>query len=162
MLEILTAALSPLINRASLFLSETSHGIIANIANSYYRYISMVDGASPAFAIFEMLVYGFYILSFFLVFDYANFDTWKSLKFRLVWSLTIFAGIFAAYAYQKAAYQESSRLHANVEILSPYVSDLEYKQMKSALYSIDGKDDYLSLVTMMDTLASDNSVNLRR
>lgn len=55
----------------------------------------------------------------------------------------------------------SSRTLSNIEIVSPYVSDNEYKQFKSDFYTINGKSDYDDLYKKLDSVAKSNSLKLK-
>lgn len=55
----------------------------------------------------------------------------------------------------------SSRTLSNIEIVSPYVSDNEYKQFKSDFYTINGKSDYDVLYEKLDSVAKSNSLKLK-
>lgn len=49
----------------------------------------------------------------------------------------------------------------NLEIISPYISDLEYKELKSDFYSIQTKADYESFVNTINELGEKYSLNLK-
>lgn len=50
---------------------------------------------------------------------------------------------------------------SNIEIVSPYITDLEYKQLKSDFYSIETKKDYDTLVHSISNIAVDNHLKLK-
>lgn len=50
---------------------------------------------------------------------------------------------------------------ANIEIVSPYVEDREYKQLKSDFYSISCEDDYEKLSNKLNSIAVENDLSLR-
>lgn len=49
----------------------------------------------------------------------------------------------------------------NLEIISPYVSDNEYKQLKSTFYSIQTKDDYINFTEIINEIGEKYSLNLK-
>jgi hypothetical protein len=49
----------------------------------------------------------------------------------------------------------------NIEIVSPYISDTEYKTLKSQFYSMDGEDDYIILAENLHSIADNNNISLR-
>ena len=50
----------------------------------------------------------------------------------------------------------------NLEIVSPYVSDMEYKQLKSTFYSIQTKDDYVNFTETINEIGEKYSLNLKK
>lgn len=50
----------------------------------------------------------------------------------------------------------------NIEIISPYVPDYEYKQIKSDFYLTSCKNDYDSLVDKLNVIANDNGITLKK
>lgn len=49
----------------------------------------------------------------------------------------------------------------NLEIISPYVSDLEYKELKSSFYSIETKEDYESFINTIKEIGEQHSLSLK-
>lgn len=49
----------------------------------------------------------------------------------------------------------------NLEIISPYINDLEYKQFKSRFYQINSKDDYDSLISDIEEKANSHDIILK-
>lgn len=49
----------------------------------------------------------------------------------------------------------------NIEIVSPYISDHDYKKLKSDFYSIQNKDDYDKLQQTLNTVAKEHSLILK-
>lgn len=49
----------------------------------------------------------------------------------------------------------------NLEIISPYVSDIEYKELKSTFYSIQTKEDYEVFTDTIKQIGERYSLNLR-
>ena len=51
---------------------------------------------------------------------------------------------------------------ANIEIISPHISDIEYKQLKSNFYSIESKADYDALMKSISNIANNNHLQLKK
>lgn len=49
----------------------------------------------------------------------------------------------------------------NLEIISPYVSDIEYKELKSSFYSIQTKEDYEAFTKTIKAIGEKYSLNLK-
>lgn len=56
----------------------------------------------------------------------------------------------------------AAQLTANIEIVSPYVSDKEYKQLKSDLFTIKSKEDYDKLSKSLNAIAIKNYISLKK
>ncbi len=50
----------------------------------------------------------------------------------------------------------------NIEIVSPYISDHEYKELKSSFHSISSQSDYDDLQSVIDTIATANGLMLKK
>lgn len=50
----------------------------------------------------------------------------------------------------------------NIEIVSPYISDVEYKQLKSTFYSIQTKDDYINFTEAINKIGEQYSLDLKK
>lgn len=50
----------------------------------------------------------------------------------------------------------------NIEIVSPYISDMEYKMLKSKFYSIETKEQYDMLLKDLVSISSSNSIKLKK
>ena len=48
----------------------------------------------------------------------------------------------------------------NIEIVSPYISDLEYKKLKSAFHLMNSRADYDSLCDSLNKIADENQLQL--
>lgn len=49
----------------------------------------------------------------------------------------------------------------NIEIVSPYISDLEYKQLKSSFHLMDSREDYNLLCASLKEIADQNHLRLK-
>lgn len=72
----------------------------------------------------------------------------------------VFIGMFLTGQH---AFTESRaiKLNSNIEILSPYVTDTDYKMLKSKFRSIDSKDSYDLLNDELDILAKVHGLKLK-
>lgn len=55
----------------------------------------------------------------------------------------------------------STVTRTNIEIVSPYISDQEYKQLKSDFFLIKTKDDYDNLQKELEIISENNQVDLK-
>ena len=78
--------------------------------------------------------------------------------------IIICAYIILICAYSKNAFvhKNAVTLTNNIEIVSPYISDLEYKELKSAFYSMENSDDYNAIISSLTSIAEDNGINLKK
>lgn len=56
---------------------------------------------------------------------------------------------------------KSMILTNNIEIVSPYISDIEYKQLKSKFHSIETQSDYEALMERLKSIAEEYSLKLK-
>lgn len=49
----------------------------------------------------------------------------------------------------------------NIEIVSPYISNQKYKELKSSFHSIETKEDYIQLMDTLSSIASKYSLELK-
>lgn len=68
------------------------------------------------------------------------------------------------YMYARNAYvnKKITVLTNNIEIVSPYISDLEYKQLKSDFHSMNSSTDYDRLVSRLSTISNNYSLSLKK
>lgn len=85
-------------------------------------------------------------------------------EYLFMQTLIIFAYIILICAYSKNAFvhEKAVTLTNNIEIVSPYISDLEYKQLKSDFYSMENSDDYNSIMSTLTDIAENNSIKLKK
>lgn len=70
----------------------------------------------------------------------------------------LYFSIFVFYSYTR---HTAIRITNNIEIVSPYISDLEYKTLKSNFYSLSSKQDYDELVLQIEKFANENNLKLK-
>ena len=71
---------------------------------------------------------------------------------QTIFQITIFIIIISTTFTKIIAFQTAKNTLRNIEIVSPYVSDIEYKTLKSDFYCIDSKADYSELASQIDSL----------
>lgn len=58
--------------------------------------------------------------------------------------------------------EKASNLSINMEIVSPVLSEYEYKQLRADFYSIDNKKDYDNFVNFLEVIATENDITLKK
>ncbi|MEY8265132.1 hypothetical protein AALA79_01945 [Lachnospiraceae bacterium 64-25] len=83
--------------------------------------------------------------------------------YRFTIFIAIIAHIFTFFYLAKNAYirENSLKLTCNIEIVSPYVSDSEYKQLKSSFHSMQSRSDYEELVDTLKAIGEKYELNLK-
>lgn len=88
-------------------------------------------------------------------------------KFKLRYAAGIFLlvllYIILLYSYARNSYvnKKITVLTNNIEIVSPYISDSEYKQLKSAFHSMKSSNDYDDLISHLSKISNDYSLTLK-
>lgn len=84
--------------------------------------------------------------------------------FRLPYALSAFLIIFCIFMTCKDMYikEKASDLTISMEIVSPVLSEHEYKQLRANFYSIDSKKDYDDFVNHLEVIATENDITLRK
>ncbi len=75
-----------------------------------------------------------------------------------------FIFVTTTFATMKQIYilELSTKATVNIEIVSPYISDIEYKQLKSSFHLIKTQDDYEKLLDKIEDIADANEINLSK
>lgn len=75
----------------------------------------------------------------------------------------VFLIIVLLFLYSRNVYiaKKVTVLTNNIEIVSPYISDMEYKQLKSDFHSIQTKKDYEDLTNSLAEVAEINCIDLK-
>lgn len=55
----------------------------------------------------------------------------------------------------------STKARTNIEIVAPYISDQEYKQLKSDFFTIKNKSDYDNLQNTLNMISDEHSLDLK-
>ena len=59
-------------------------------------------------------------------------------------------------------YKQATTTYTNIEIVSPYISDQEYKALKSQFHLISNENDFDKLTLAIDNIAKRNSIELKK
>lgn len=89
----------------------------------------------------------------------------KLCRLRLIFSgISILCLISFSFTTMSQIYisETANNIYANIEIVSPYVSDSEYKHLKSEFHSIRSSKDYLSLINDLSKIAATNDITLQK
>ena len=83
---------------------------------------------------------------------------------RLLDFFLIIAGIFIFFIYSKNIFviNKVTTMTNNIEIVSPYISDVEYRQLKSEFHTIKSRDDYEDLAKSLKHIADSHSIDLKK
>lgn len=65
------------------------------------------------------------------------------------------------FAFDAQFASASKVMTYNIEIVSPYVSDFEYKKLKSDFYSMNTYDEYAAIKLTLNKIAEDNNLTLK-
>ena len=89
----------------------------------------------------------------------------KNNNFSYILCITWFClfAFFITFTYGKNLYilNKITVMTNNIEIVSPYISDKEYKELKSDFHCIESLDDYNKLDDKLNTIAEKNSLKLK-
>lgn len=85
----------------------------------------------------------------------------KLVRILRVISVIIIIWIISILGFYSYADNIVCKTIGNIEIVSPYISDVEYKTLKSNFYSMDSKSDYDALMDNLNRIASNNSLKLK-
>ena len=83
---------------------------------------------------------------------------------RLLDFFLIIAGIFIFFIYSKNIFviNKVTTMTNNIEIVSPYISDVEYRQLKSEFHTIKSRGDYEDLAKSLKHIADSHSIDLKK
>lgn len=65
------------------------------------------------------------------------------------------------FAFDAQFASASKVMTYNIEIVSPYVSDFEYKKLKSDFYSMNTYNEYAAIKLTLNKIAEDNNLTLK-
>lgn len=161
------------------FLLSAKSSLIRLISNSIYQSIGEGDINSLYIVVF-LLLFSFSsanILDFSLKWFKSNFSSKPdqieeekegtrslqtsrkyifSLISFLVYVISFFGVTISAYTYS-----EKIRLTNDIEIISPYISDYDYKLLRSNYYSIRTKEDYDAFNQTLNLLSEEHNIHLK-
>lgn len=84
---------------------------------------------------------------------------YRALLFCTYFLVAILVFVYMQYSFVHAKIISSTN---NIEIVSPYVSDLEYRQLKSEFHLMRNSDDYEKLVEKLHNIATENDIKLKK
>jgi len=96
--------------------------------------------------------------------DDANFDIKKFALLALkAIALLAFQILLVAFLYGQFSFIQRTKTSTlnNIEIVSPYIEDIEYKQLKSDFHSMESKQDYDSLIEKLTVISSEYNIRLK-
>ena len=77
--------------------------------------------------------------------------------------LIIFYSAFVLfYASVFFIHNKATMLTNNIEIVSPYISDIEYKTLKSNFHTMQNLEDFNNLMEQLNRIADENSLHLQK
>lgn len=88
--------------------------------------------------------------------------TWFMIIETLLILITAYVVLFFSIGRNAYINNTISSSLANIEIVSPYISDLEYKTLKSEFHSMDSKEDYDNFCSHLKEVAENNHVVLKK
>ena len=132
------------INPFSMFLSDkVIPDIIRFFNDSFYQKITSSTPESATYSIVIMLF-------FLVIFLPPNTISRMFHVDKTSWITFIYILVFFyIFMSNSLAHQINKRTLHDIEIIAPYISDLEYKTLKSDFYRIDSKDDYTALINQI-------------
>ena len=89
----------------------------------------------------------------------------KKIKLSYLYLIIIFVFLLISliffYGRSNFIRNKTITLTNNIEIVSPYISDAEYKQLKSKFHSMETQSDYGALMKELETIADEYSLKLK-
>ncbi len=86
------------------------------------------------------------------------------IEFSIVILFLVTTFSFLVFSYSRVSFinKKITILTNNIEIVSPYISDSEYKKLKSDFHSIKNSDDYSNLLSGLNVIADKQSLKLKK
>lgn len=91
---------------------------------------------------------------------FTAFVKWVKKYFSIVFLWFVFCILNLSFIRSAVVTDIATETIRKIEIVSPYVSDLEYKQMKSDFYLIENWDDYDQLDKRIDSIMEAEGISL--
>lgn len=129
------------------FYSKVSHSI-SSFNHDIYAYIIMI-----------FLVTAIYPNNLYKVLHSENKT--KTQLLNSVVYIVILLSILYNYTITMLTYSIATDTLDDIEIISPYISDLEYKTLKSEFYQMDSKTDYNHLIEQIENILDDNGLTAK-
>lgn len=148
---------SPITHKFLDFLMSLPNSISATFSS---HYVQTISSATDQFLIIDIRSFLFMIIFLSFIFDMVKHDKAYKTHFTYM-KLMFFIILFCNTMYDISAYHNSHRLRTDIEILAPYISDLDYKLLKSDFYSMNSKDDYDAFTKRLNSLADLHNIELK-
>lgn len=139
--------------------------IIRSFSDSYYQIIAHggTGQSEVAFTFFVFIIL-LICLSYLVVFKRNTFQPRESILLTSA-IRTLFAATYLFLCILIASYSMASNksvtMLTNIEIVAPYISDHDYKQLKSDFYLIETREDYIALQSRIESIARKKLTQLR-
>jgi len=169
--------LSPSCTYIYIRVSSLIDNFVTTFSNNTYKKISEGYNVPAAnnFIYYSLLIL---IIAFYIVIMYKNiksiaYDIDSNCKIKLLFKKHLLSFCFiiaiqipmllSMYFLGKLTFIDSCKTSSlcNLEIVSPYISDLEYKELKSTFYSIQDKEDYDYFTDRINEIGKKYSLNLK-
>lgn len=163
-------AISPILDATYLVFLDIAKVFSDTIATSTYRQISLGFRESYSFTSIIMFMAIILYLLWFLILSFLSLRSKllknesgnqksKEKKLPKVWPITtvsLIMTLLSIYVISREVYIHNciSRTTANIEIVSPYISDYEYKMLNSRFHSLSSEEDYSSLTQDIKDIAN--------
>ena len=82
--------------------------------------------------------------------------------FVKIWIILLIVVLFFVYSRSVFVNEKIVAMTNNIEIVSPYISDIEYKQLKSDFHTIKCSYDYDELMQKLQHIAEMHSITLKK
>lgn len=94
----------------------------------------------------------------------ANAVKKKRFQFWIVLFVSIIVSLSSIWISLQSNYIFSVQVTTlnNIEIVSPYISSLEYKRLRASFYSMNSRDDYNDLVSKIEHHAQKYNISLKQ
>lgn len=90
-----------------------------------------------------------------------NYPKWLLILEPLILLLVLYLALFFNIGKNAYITRTVSTSLANIEIVSPYVTDTEYKTLKSEFYSMDSKEDYDTFCSHLEEISTVHNIDLK-
>lgn len=135
----------------------------AKISSSFSSYyVESITSADSQYLSIGIRKFIWVVLIFLTIFDFNILQIKK--KSTWLWNymrILIFIFFTLDTMYDSQVYSEAHSFLRNIEIVAPYISDEEYKAIKSNFYQMENIDDYNSLQNELDSIARKNNLKLK-
>lgn len=136
--------------------------ILVLLNDAFYAGVARSIG-SPAYRTF---FYFLLLLALFLIFPSRSlhrllFEKGQNKISVSICKFFLFILIFYEALIVSLSNSIARRTLNNIEIVSPYISELEYKSLKSSFYQMDTKSDYMKISSIIESVAAAEDLNIQ-